>query len=51
MSAVNSDHFGSLTAFASQLILVLHGNLIPSHDCLNQVGSIGGAPESQRLRP
>ena len=34
---VNSQFrwFGSLIAFASQLIFVLHDNLIPSHDCLN----------------
>ena len=38
MSTVNSDDFGSLTVFASQLIFVLH-------DCLNP---IGGAPKSQR---
>ena len=34
---VNSDDFGSLIAFASQLIVVLH-------DCLNRTG---GAPKSQ----
>ena len=38
MSTVNSDDFGSLIAFASQLIFVFH-------DCLNP---IGGAPKSQR---
>ena len=38
MSAVNSDDFGSLIAFTSQLIFVLHDNLIPSHDCLNPIG-------------
>ena len=36
MSAVSSDDFGSLIAFASLLIFVLH-NLIPSHDCLNPI--------------
>ena len=38
MSTVSSDDFGSLIAFASQLMFVLH-------DCLNP---IGGAPKSQR---
>ena len=38
MSTVNSDDFGSLIAFASQLMFVLH-------DCLNP---IGGAPKGQR---
>ena len=38
MSTINSDDFGSLTAFASQATFVLH-------DCLNP---IGGAPKSQR---
>ena len=38
MSAVNSDVFGSLIAFASQLMSVLHDRLNP----------IGGAPKSQR---
>ena len=38
MSTVNSDDFGSLIAFASQLIVVFH-------ECLNP---IGGAPKSQR---
>ena len=32
------DDFGSLIAFASQLIFVLHDNLTPSHDCLNSIG-------------
>ena len=34
MSTVNSDDFGSLMAFASQLIFVLH-------DCRNQIGGEG----------
>ena len=38
MSTVDSDDFGSLIAFASQLSFVLH-------DCLNPVG---GVPKSQR---
>ena len=38
MSKVNSDDIGSLIAFGSQLIFVLHDNLIPSPDCLNPVG-------------
>ena len=44
-ATISSGDFGSLIAFASQLIFVLHDNLIPSHDCLNP---IGGAPKSQR---
>ena len=38
MSTVSSDDFGSLIAFASQLMSVLHDWLNP----------IGGAPKSQR---
>ena len=38
MSTHNSDDFCSLIAFASQLIFVLHDNLIPSIDCLNPTG-------------
>ena len=45
MLTVNSDDFGSLIAFASQLIFVLHDNLIPSHDCLNP---IEGVAKSQK---
>ena len=37
MSTVSLDDFGSLVAFASQLIFVLHDNLIPSHDCLKPI--------------
>ena len=38
MSIVNSDDFGSLIAFASQLIFMIHDNLFPSHDFLNSIG-------------
>ena len=50
MSTVNSDDFGSLIAFASQIIFVLHDNLIPLHNCLIPIGIIRRCAKKSKAR-